>query len=118
MLVVSLVACSSDDESVEDPVQGNDANAADGDLSTAEVKKPKKKSKQAESGEENQSNAKKEPISDDGYDDDWNNMGSQQQKQQSNKNNKNQAQTTEEEPLQNAPIQNQVHFFAAHFRQE
>lgn len=106
MMVLSLVACSSDEESLEDPVQSEQSDPGDGDLSVAEVKPEKDKKGAEENGEENQSNAKKEPISDDGYDDDWNNMGSQQQKQQANKNNKNQQQATEEEPLQNAPLQN------------
>jgi len=68
LVVFACLSCSSTDEQSsdsQDELQVSD-DQSDGDIS----------------GEEGEQLAEKSPITDDGYDDDWNNMGTQQQQKQ------------------------------------
>lgn len=115
--LIGLVSCSSDDAPKDPdlaPIQ-DEENTGDGSLDSAKNQQSDQNdassnANAAENEADNQEAAddepKKQAISDDGYDDDWNNMGSQQQKQQQQKaeatNTQQQQQEQDEPPLVNA----------------
>lgn len=122
-----LPACSSGDKQADSAAEDNlavneDAGLEGGNQSDTAKKIPANNSangsenKANENSNGNNADEQKTPISDDGYDDDWNNLNSQQQKANNNKNNKKNQIANEEPPLtdeglgqqqqqQNAPVQ-------------
>ena len=114
-LSLALSACASSDKkpAADEPTEA--AEQADGNLAKQQSKGQNgaKGDDDAEAGDSDEKVDEKQPITDDGYDDDWNNLGSQEQKQsQQKQNTQNQQQTNEpalddqQQVAQQAPTQN------------
>ncbi len=109
--------CSGDkpQSEVEEPIQINDNVGLEGGNSKNQAGNGNPANSEKQSGDANsqqedgnQVAEEKTPISEDGYDDDWNNLNSQQQKANNNKNNKKNEIANEEPPLQNAQPQQEI----------